>query len=99
MSLLHISLANNTDFGRINQPDLRPFGDSVMDVWRKLVKKPGRFISVNTEELFGKFETDQHPELYEWYKYITERYSWLVDAGNCLKTTVFASLCHQSGRS
>jgi len=74
-----IAPVHNTDFGRITSPDLRPFGDSVTVVWRKLIKKPGRFISVNTEELFGKFETSQHPELDEWYKYITERYSWFVD--------------------
>ena len=78
VSLLHIAPGHNTDFRRITSPSLLEIGDSATDVWGKLVKKPGRFASVTTEDLFGKFEIDGHPELAEWYEYITERYSWLV---------------------
>ncbi|MBC8448541.1 MAG: hypothetical protein H8D78_12405 [Chloroflexi bacterium] len=80
VSLLHIAPAHNGDFRRVTSPVLRTVGDTVPDVWRKLVKKSDRFRSVSTEELFGRFPIARFPELAAWWKYTTERYSWMKAA-------------------
>jgi hypothetical protein len=77
VSLLHISPAHNLDFKTITSPALKPLGSSATDVWSELVKTPGRFISVNTEDLFGRFDVADIPKLKNWQKYITTRYSWI----------------------
>jgi hypothetical protein len=77
VSLLHISPAHNLDFKTITSPALQPLGSSATDVWSKLVKTPGRFISVNTEYLFGRFDVSNTPELRAWQIYITTRYGWI----------------------
>ena len=78
VSLLHIAPAHNLDFKRITSPDLQSLGLSATQVWQKLVKTPGKFISVSTEELFGKFEAEQFPKLKVWWEYISSRYTWLT---------------------
>ena len=78
VSLLHIAPAHNLDFKRITSPDLGSLGESATDVWGKLVKKPGRFHSVATEDLFSEFDIIQYPNLKNWYEYITERYTWMA---------------------
>ncbi|MBC8183781.1 hypothetical protein H8E88_22035 [candidate division KSB1 bacterium] len=79
VSLLHIAPTHNTDFRRITSPDLQSIGETAIDVWSKIVKKPGKFISVSTEQLYGTFDTSQYPELKDWYKYITNRYAWITE--------------------
>lgn len=78
VSLLHIAPAHNEDFKRITSPELKSLGQSATDVWMKIVKKPGRFISVSTERLFGSFDVSEYPELKDWQKYIFERYAWVT---------------------
>lgn len=78
VSLLHIAPDHNHDFKRITSPALRSLGDSAIGVWSKIVKKPGRFISVSTETLFGGFDVTPFPELAAWKEYITARYSWVA---------------------
>jgi hypothetical protein len=79
VSLLHIAPAHNTDFQKVTSPLLRPFGQSVTAVWKKLVKRPDRFTSVSTEEIFSRFPVERFPELATWWEYITTRYSWVQD--------------------
>jgi len=79
VSLLHIAPEHNHDFKRVTSPKLRSLGESATKVWGKLVKKRGRFISTNTENLFGRFDVSEYPEMKEWYKYITTRYSWVTE--------------------
>ncbi len=78
VSLLHIAPAHNKDFKRITSPKLKSIDKSATEVWSKIVKKPNRFISVSTENLFGKFDISGYPELKEWHNYIMARYTWLV---------------------
>jgi hypothetical protein len=77
VSLMHIAPTHNTDFKYITSPELRSLGISATDVWTKLVKTPGKFVSLSTEELFGRFDVNQHPETRSWHTYIAERYAWI----------------------
>ena len=79
VSLLHIAPAHNLDFKRVTSPNLKTIAQSTTEVWKKIVKKPNRFISVSSEKLFGDFDTSDYPELKEWRKYITSRYTWLIN--------------------
>ena len=74
VSLLHISPDANGDFKRITSPLLSDLGESPTEIWKKLVKIEGRFISVHTEDLFRGFITD---EMQDWKEYMQERYMWL----------------------
>jgi hypothetical protein len=77
VSLLHIAPAHNTGFQRVTSPALRAIGDSVMDVWKRLVRRPNRFMSISTEDLYGRFPVEKFPRLAAWWEYTTERYSWV----------------------
>lgn len=81
VSVLHIAPARNTDFHRITSPELEKLGETATDVWTKLVRLEGRFISVSTERLFGNLSTEQVPEMQTWIEYIGKRYAW-VQAGS-----------------
>lgn len=76
VSLLHIAPAHNMDIRKVTSPDLVPLGQSVTEVWRKVVKAPDRFLGISTEALFGKFPADRFPELATWGEYISARYPW-----------------------
>ena len=77
VSVLHIAPAHNLDFRKVTSPALRSLGDSAVDVWKKLVRMPDRFISVSTEDLFGDFRVENFPKLVAWGKYISARYAWI----------------------
>ena len=77
VSVIHIAPAHNTDFQKITSPPLLPLGDTVIDVWKQLVRTSNRFTSVSTEELFGGFPVERYPELAAWWDYVTARYSWV----------------------
>jgi hypothetical protein len=79
VSLLHIVPRHNHDFRRVTSPALQPVGDSPTDVWQKLIKSPGKFISVYAEDLFGKFDIGVFPDLKAWWNYITQRYAWVLE--------------------
>jgi hypothetical protein len=78
VSLLHIAPAANRDFRRVTSPGLRELGVSATDVWGKLVASRGRFLSVRTEALFGRFPVRDFPGLKDWWEYISGRYRWLA---------------------
>lgn len=80
VSLLHIAPRINEDFAKVTSPKLIQMGKTATDVWENLVKPEGRFISVNTEELFGKFIS---ADMEDWSNYIRTRYRWIKrDAGS-----------------
>ena len=79
VSLLHLAPAHNKDFQTVTSPSLRDLGETVIDVWRCLVREPSRFDSVSVEQLFGRFVIEQFPELQRWWQYITARYPWVQD--------------------
>jgi len=81
VSTLHIAPARNADFPRVTSPALEGLGDSVTEVWRRLVRAPDRFGSVSTEALFGRFPIGDFPELRSWWEYITARYPWVHEDG------------------
>lgn len=74
VSLLHISPNANYDFKRITSPLLNDLGATPTDIWKKLVKTEGRFLSVHTEDLFRGFETEA---MQGWKAYMQDRYTWL----------------------
>jgi hypothetical protein len=78
VSLLHIAPAANRDFRRVTSPGLRALGESATQIWSRLVRPPGRFLSVSTEALFGGFAVRDFPPLTRWWDYVSTRYRWLV---------------------
>ena len=77
VTVLHVAPAGNCDFHRVTSPGLQPLGDSSIEIWEGLVRPPDRFVSVSTEALFGEFPVDIHPELSDWWQYISGRYPWI----------------------
>ena len=77
VSLLHIAPSHNEDFRKVTSPKLRLLGESATDVWKKLVKTENRFISISTEQLFGKLFVEHFPEIKAWAEYIHARYTWV----------------------
>lgn len=82
VTLLHIAPARNVDFHKVTSKELQPLGNSPVDIWKRLVRKPDRFISISTEDMFGSFPAREFSELKEWWKYITARYSWVQQGGD-----------------
>ena len=76
VSLLHIAPAANLEFQRVTSPELRPLGETVIDVWNTLVRKSNRFHSTSADNFFGLFPISRYPEMEDWFRYITSRYSW-----------------------
>jgi hypothetical protein len=79
VSLLHIAPAHNRDFRRVTSPALKKIDGTATGVWKKLVKKEGRFKSVSTESLFDNPTAEKLPEMENWLEYIQERYSWVKE--------------------
>jgi len=77
VSVLHIAPAHNVDLPRVTSPLLKDLGDTMIAVWKRLVRRPDRFSSTSTEELFGRFPIKRFPQLAIWWEYVTARYSWL----------------------
>jgi len=78
VSVLHIAPAHNSDFRYVTSPALRSLGESVIDVWKKLVRTSDRFASISTEQLFGDLPIER-VGLTTWWGYISARYAWLKD--------------------
>ena len=77
VSVLHIAPAHNKDFTKVTSKKIAGLGDSATHIWERLVKPEGRFISVSTENLFGKLSEKQFPEIKSWKDYIFARYKWI----------------------
>jgi hypothetical protein len=77
VSVLHIAPAHNTDFRRVTSPRLASIGPSAIEVWKRLVRNPDRFLSACTEDLFGQPNLTDEPDMQEWWQYISNRYVWL----------------------
>lgn len=75
--VLHIAPNRNVDFRRVTSPALAPLGDTVTDIWKRLVRPCNRFISISTEQLFGGWSPEEFPETWAWWEYITTRYGWI----------------------
>jgi len=75
--VLHITPDHNADFCRVTSPELAPLGDTVTNVWKKLVQPRDRFISISTEQLFGGWSVEELTETRAWWEYITTRYAWV----------------------
>lgn len=77
VSMLHIAPAHNGDFRKVTSPKLDHIGESATSIWKKLVKADDRFISVSTEQLFGRLSVERLPEIKTWAEYIHARYAWV----------------------
>jgi hypothetical protein len=78
VSVLHIAPDHNFDFRKITSPELRHLGETAIDIWKKVVQPPDRFMSVSTEQLFGNFSVNDFPGMLPWLEYITNRYIWVT---------------------
>lgn len=76
VSVLHMAPARNVAFNRVTSPGLVHLGDTAIDVWKRFVKKAGRFHCASVEDLFGGFEIASHPEMQPWWNYAAARYPW-----------------------
>jgi hypothetical protein len=77
VSVFHIAPAQNADFRKVTSPALEKLGESATGVWKKLVKADGSFISISTEQLFGRLSSENFPEMGQWLEYIHARYPWI----------------------
>jgi hypothetical protein len=77
--LLHIAPARNADFKKVTSPELRPLGEDCIDVWKKLVAKSDRFLSVSVEHLFGRLRDRHSIRMRPWWQYLSWRYSPLLN--------------------
>lgn len=82
VSLLHLSPAHNIDFKRVTSPGLRTLDNSAIGVWKKIVNVPDKFTGEYIENIFGQFDINSFPELEGWWRYITMRYSWVIEGSN-----------------
>lgn len=78
VSVLHLQPAVNTAYESVTSPALRPLGETVSRVWKKLVVPQDRFASHSIEDVFGSFPIEKFPELRGWWNYMHERYVWLL---------------------
>lgn len=78
VSVLHIQPLSNQDLLTVVSPALMKFGITPNQIWQNLVQPYDRFYSAFTENLFGHFDIAMHPDLLDWWLYITRRYPWLV---------------------
>lgn len=78
VSALHVAPEGNQEIERVTSPGLRRHGDTVSEVWAKLLRDPSRSISISTEELYQGFSPEQFPELETWRLYMTTRYPCLA---------------------
>ncbi len=76
VSVLHIAPAANRAFGRVTSPRLTGLGETATGVWGNLLHAPDRFLSVSTEDLFGRLSAAGVPELADWLQYVEARYPW-----------------------
>jgi hypothetical protein len=79
VSVLHIAPNHNSDFHKITSPKLQHLGKTPIEVWKKIVRSPDRFISVSTEELLGNLSIGQLPQMQSWFEYIAKRYTWIQE--------------------
>ena len=76
VSLLHIAPSKNKDFDRVTSPMLIGLGETVTDIWSKLLKPQERFQSIHTEYLFREF---YYEKMESWKEYLQTRYPWLIE--------------------
>lgn len=78
VSVLQILPISNMDLMEVVSPGLHRFGISPSQIWQNLVQPYDRFCSIFTENLFGHFDIAMHPDLLDWWLYLTRRYPWVV---------------------
>jgi hypothetical protein len=61
VSVLHIAPGRNSEFQKVTSPQLRALSDTATGVWKRLVRPAGRFVSISTEQLFGRFSAAELP--------------------------------------
>ena len=66
VTLLHIAPAHNTDFRKVTSHELKDLGETATNIWKRLVKFEGKFISVSSEKLFGSLRENQLPGMSAW---------------------------------
>jgi hypothetical protein len=79
VTVLHIAPAHNRAFHRVTSPQLALIDRTATGVWSKLAGD--RFISVNTEELFGPALRVGLVGMMDWSDYVLQRYPWVGKPG------------------
>jgi hypothetical protein len=80
-SVLHTAPRANKAFQRITAPVLRVRSGAATEIWASLLVDPTRFLSVATEDLFGRFDASRHSGLEDWSEYIRDRYTFILGDG------------------
>jgi hypothetical protein len=78
VTTLHVAPAVNTDFQRVTSPNLSKFGDSVTEIWQRLLNPTDKFKSLSTEQLLGRPPGEYSNGLGDRWSYVTQRYCWLT---------------------
>ena len=79
VTVLHIAPAHNREFRRVTSLPLASIGETATGVWRRLAGD--KFISVSTEELFGRPAGLWLVGMTDWSDYILQRYPWVREVG------------------
>lgn len=74
VTVVHVAPKQNRDLEGITSPGLESLGNTATGVWKALLRKPERFITVHTEDLLAAVDTGAFPDLAGWYDYMKERY-------------------------
>ncbi len=77
VTVLNIMPLHNKDLLKVVSPELEKHGINPTQIWQNITEPNDHFDSVFTENLFGHFNIGLHPELLDWWLYITRRYPWL----------------------
>jgi hypothetical protein len=75
--VLHISPSANRALHTVTAPTLRCFGDDAFEVFRALLVRPGDFVNLSTEAVFGKALSEVDGEDRSWADYLVDRYTVL----------------------
>lgn len=78
--VLHVAPAANGAFERVTAPRLGRGERKATEVWKGMLVDPSTFISIATEELFGRFNASRHIDLAGWWHYVRMRYPTLTAA-------------------
>jgi hypothetical protein len=77
VTCLHVAPRANSEFhSRITAPKLEGRGETVGEVWRAILRKPERYVSIAYEDVFETISSAGDPELADWVAYQRARYGW-----------------------
>ena len=77
VTVLHLAPKQNSEIEKITNAKLLSLGETVTEIWGKIVDDDDKFIHYSLEEFFNNFQYKKYDDLKEWWEYISERYHFL----------------------